>query len=157
VQRRGTAPGTVRARPLTTEGARRRVRTVLAKPGVECSPDLPRGLRRVSESAPISRRRVDQYRRCNRPTRGGDSIYDRQIGLLTGEPILPAQTANQYLANQFYRRKPRTNIWPDIEQRWQPLGDGRWGRVVGREGTERSVGRSHVWKESGLLNWGRAK
>jgi hypothetical protein len=43
------------------------------------------------------------------------------------------------------------------EQRWQPLGDGRWGRVVGREGTERSVGRSHVWKESGLLNWGRAK
>ena len=29
---------------------RRRVRTMLAKPGVECSPDLPRGLRRVSES-----------------------------------------------------------------------------------------------------------
>jgi hypothetical protein len=26
----------------------------------------------------------------------------------------------------------------------QPLGDGRWGRVVGREGTERSVGRSHA-------------
>jgi hypothetical protein len=23
------------------------------------------------------------------------------------------------------------------EQRWQPLGDGRWGRVVGREGAER--------------------
>jgi hypothetical protein len=43
------------------------------------------------------------------------------------------------------------------EQRWQPLGDGCWGRVVGREGTDRSVGRSHVWKESGLLNWGRAK
>jgi hypothetical protein len=44
-----------------------------------------------------------------------------------------------------------------MDQRWQPLGDGRWGRVVGREGTERSVGRSHVWKESGLLNWGRAE
>ncbi len=29
------------------------VRTVLAKPGVECSPDLPRGLRRVSENAPF--------------------------------------------------------------------------------------------------------
>jgi hypothetical protein len=43
------------------------------------------------------------------------------------------------------------------QQRWQPLGDGRWGRVVGREDTERSVGRSHVWKESCLLNWGRAK
>ena len=23
------------------------------------------------------------------------------------------------------------------QQRWQPLGDGRWGRVVGREGAER--------------------
>ena len=23
------------------------------------------------------------------------------------------------------------------EQQWQPLGDGRWGRVVGREGAER--------------------
>ncbi len=22
-------------------------------------------------------------------------------------------------------------------QRWQPLGDGRWGRVVGREGADR--------------------
>ena len=33
------------------------------------------------------------------------------------------------------------------EQRWQPLGDGRWGRVIGREGAERSVGRCHgVWK-----------
>jgi hypothetical protein len=73
----GTAPGTVRARPLTTEGARRRVRTVLAKPGVECSPDLPRGLRRVSESAPIIRRRVDRHRRCRRPTRGGNSISDK--------------------------------------------------------------------------------
>ena len=33
----------------------------LAKSGVECSPDLPRGLRRVSESAPISRRRVGRH------------------------------------------------------------------------------------------------
>ena len=33
------------------------------------------------------------------------------------------------------------------QQQWQPLGDGRWGRVVGREGSERSVGRCHgVWK-----------
>jgi hypothetical protein len=32
------------------------------------------------------------------------------------------------------------------EQRWQPLGDGRWGRVVGRGGTGRSVGRSHDGK-----------
>ena len=23
------------------------------------------------------------------------------------------------------------------EQQWQPLGDGRWGRAVGREGAER--------------------
>ena len=23
------------------------------------------------------------------------------------------------------------------QQSWQPLGDGRWGRVVGREGAER--------------------
>ncbi len=23
------------------------------------------------------------------------------------------------------------------QQQWQPLGDGRWGRVVGREGAER--------------------
>jgi hypothetical protein len=51
---------------------------------------------------------------------------------------------------------PRTNGVGE-EQLWQPLGDGRWGRVVGRESTKRSVGRSHVWKESGLLNWGRAK
>jgi hypothetical protein len=35
----------------------------------------------------------------------------------------------------------------DEKQRWQPPVDGRWGRVVGREGTELSVGRSHdVWK-----------
>jgi hypothetical protein len=58
-------------------GARRRVRTVLANPGVKCSPDLPRGLRRVSESAPINRRRVDRHRRCIRPTRAGDSIDDK--------------------------------------------------------------------------------
>jgi hypothetical protein len=33
------------------------------------------------------------------------------------------------------------------EQQWQPLGDSLWGRVVGREGAERSVGRCHgVWK-----------
>jgi hypothetical protein len=75
VQRRGGAPGTVRARPQA--GAWRRVRTVLAKPGVECSPDLPRGLRRVSESTPISRRRVDRHRRCSRRTRARDSIYDK--------------------------------------------------------------------------------
>ena len=94
MQRRGTSPGTVRAR--SHAGARRRVRTVLAKPGVECSPDLPHGLRRVSESAPMRRRRVGRHRRrCSRPIRGGDSIYDK---LLTGEPILPARTANQYLA-----------------------------------------------------------
>jgi hypothetical protein len=77
----------------------------LAKPGVECSPDLPRGLRRVSESAPISRRRVGRHRRrCSRPTRGGDSIYDKS---LTGEPILPART--------------RTNICPDIGSRFAPV------------------------------------
>jgi hypothetical protein len=34
------------------------------------------------------------------------------------------------------------------EQRWQPLGDGRWGRVIGREGNERSVWRSHVGKRA---------
>ena len=32
---------------------------------------------------------------------------------------------------------------PALEQEWQPLGDGRWDRVVEREGVERSVGRSH--------------
>ena len=31
----------------------------------------------------------------------------------------------------------------NIKQRWQPLGDGRWGRVVGREGADRSVRQSH--------------
>jgi hypothetical protein len=47
------------------------------------------------------------------------------------------------------RRRPK---WPCVtcwrrEQRWQPLGDGHWGRVVGREGAERSVGRCHgVWR-----------
>ena len=25
----------------------------------------------------------------------------------------------------------------NLKQRWQPLEDGRWGRVVGREGAER--------------------
>jgi hypothetical protein len=45
----------------STQVQRRRVRTVLAMPGVECSPDLPRGLRRVSKSAPISRRRVSRH------------------------------------------------------------------------------------------------
>jgi hypothetical protein len=30
-------------------------------------------------------------------------------------------------------RQPRLYL----EQRWQPLEDGRWGRVVGREGAER--------------------
>jgi hypothetical protein len=58
-----------------TQVQKRCVRTVLTKPGGECSPDLSRGLRRVSESAPISRRRGGLHRRCNRPTRGGDSIY----------------------------------------------------------------------------------
>ncbi len=86
MQHRGNTPGTVR--------------TVLAKPGVECSPDLPRGLRRVSESAPISRRRVGRHRqRCSRPTRGGDSIYDKS---LTDEPILPSRTANQNLARYWF-------------------------------------------------------
>jgi hypothetical protein len=35
------------------------------------------------------------------------------------------------------------------------LGDGRWGRVVGREGAERSVGRGHdVWKEYRFTKFG---
>jgi hypothetical protein len=29
-----------------------------------------------------------------------------------------------------------------IQQRWQPLEDGRWGRVVGREGAERYLGEA---------------
>jgi hypothetical protein len=29
-------------------------------------------------------------------------------------------------------------VTEEEEQQWQPLGDGRWGRVVGREGAERS-------------------
>jgi hypothetical protein len=58
-------------------GARRRARTVLANPGVKCSPDLPRGLRRVSESAPINRRRVDRHRRCIRPTRRSPDGWDQ--------------------------------------------------------------------------------
>ena len=55
----GAQLGGVRATQGITPGT---VRTVLANPGVECSPDLPRGLRRVSESAPISRRRVGRHR-----------------------------------------------------------------------------------------------
>ena len=37
------------------------------------------------------------------------------------------------------------DFWQDqfVKQQWQPLGDGRWGRVVGRGGTGRSLGRSH--------------
>jgi hypothetical protein len=36
---------------------------------------------------------------------------------VTGELFLPSRTANQYLA-YFYRRVPRTNIWPDIGSRY---------------------------------------
>jgi hypothetical protein len=32
--------------------------------------------------------------------------------------------------------RPKPSL-PRAEQRWQPLEDGRWGRVVGREGGER--------------------
>ena len=164
MQRRGTTPGTVRAK-MPHAGARRRVRTVLAKPGVKCSPDLPRGLRRVSESAhnkPQTRRSAPMKVQWSPPAGGTqttrevratfvqssrgalhlrgaflpersrgwspgvarpvsigphsgvrspvihqfpplgfdprrDSIYDKS---LTGEPILPSRTANQYLANQ---------------------------------------------------------
>jgi hypothetical protein len=34
---------------------------------------------------------------------------------MTGEPFLPARTANQYLAGS------RTNIWPDIGSRFAPV------------------------------------
>jgi hypothetical protein len=38
------------------------------------------------------------------------------------------------------------------QQRWQPLGDGRLGHIVGREGAERSGRQCHgVWKEDALL------
>ena len=60
-----------------TQVQRHRVRTVLAKPGVECSPDLPVVCGELSESAPISHRRVGRHPRCSRPTCGGDSIYDK--------------------------------------------------------------------------------
>jgi hypothetical protein len=47
---------------------------------------------------------------------------------LTGEPILPARTANQYLSminrltgEAILRRDPRTNIWPDIGSRFAPV------------------------------------
>ena len=51
---------------------------------------------------------------------------------------------------------PFTGAQGGAKQRWQPLGDERWSRVVGRERAERSVGRSHdVWKEKGLLNLGK--
>ena len=72
VRRRGASPGTVQAGPHA---------------GAEA---------RVSESAPISRRRVGRHCRCSRLTRGGDSIYHDKC--LTREPILPARTANQYRA-----------------------------------------------------------
>jgi hypothetical protein len=91
-----------------TQVQRRNVRTVLAKPGVKCSPDLPRGLRRVSESAPISHRRVGRHRRCSRPTCGRDSIYDK-----LPEPV-----------NQFYWREPPVNqylvkaIYHGVWQPW---------------------------------------
>ena len=34
------------------------------------------------------------------------------------------------------------------QQRWQPLEDGRWGRVVGRVGRRALVGGGHGWKRS---------
>ena len=114
MQRRGnTDPGTVR--------------TVLAKPGVECSPDLPRGLRRVSESTPISRKRAGRHRqRCSCPTRGGDSIYDKS---LTGEPILPSRTANQYLATGEPNLPSRTaNQY--LARYWFAVRDGKIGSPV---------------------------
>jgi hypothetical protein len=36
-----------------------------------------------------------------------------------------------------FRVAYRSKCFESEEQRWQPLGDGRWGRVVGREGAER--------------------
>jgi hypothetical protein len=59
---------------------------------------------------------------------------------LTGEPILPSRTADQYLAvNQFYRREPRTNMWPDIG----PRSD-----IGPRFATVKLVHRSEIYHKS---------
>jgi hypothetical protein len=64
----------------------------------------------VSESAPISRRRVGRHRqRCSRPTRGGDSIYDE---FLTGELFSPSCTTNQYLARYWFAVRDGKNSSP---------------------------------------------
>ena len=34
---------------------------------------------------------------------------------------------------------PKTDVDWHTQQRWQPLEDGRWGRVVGREGERKLV------------------
>ena len=38
------------------------------------------------------------------------------------------------------------------QQRWQPLEDGRWGRVVGRVGRRALVGGGHGWKRSSFTS-----
>jgi len=74
----GAQLGGVRATQGITPGT---VRTVLANPGVECSPDLPRGLRRLSESTPISHRRVGRHRqRCIRLARYWFEVHHGKIG-----------------------------------------------------------------------------
>ena len=58
----------------------------------------------------------NEYSESNKCT--GQAVMNRQ----TGEPILPARTAiNRQPVNQFYRREPRTNAWPDIGSRFSPV------------------------------------
>ncbi len=99
MQRRGEYyyPRDGAARPHA--GARRRVRTVLAKPGVECSPPPAwfAASERERTHKPQTRRSAPMKMQPSHP-RGGQTRF--MINLLTGEPIFPAQTANQYLAGE---------------------------------------------------------
>jgi len=72
------------------------VRTVLSKPGVECSPDLPRVAASERERTHKSqtRRSAPTKVQPSHP-RGGARFM---MNILTCELFLPSRTANQYLA-----------------------------------------------------------
>jgi hypothetical protein len=67
------------------------------------------------------------------------------------------QLARERLQQLAHQRDQREQEQQELPAAGAAGGAAAGAAAIGREGTERSVGRSHVWKESSLLNWGRAK
>jgi len=96
---------------------------------------------------------------CNELTVYSVRLTTLPLKSLTGEPILPSQTANQYLAtpvNQFHRRKTSQTANQYLARYWFAVCDGKigspeWPDIGSLFATVKLVHRSEIYHEVRVL------